>query len=277
MIDVHAHIQSINFPEESLSKMVDLAREAGVTQIVSVSESVFDALDVLNVARTSNGLIWPGLGLHPVQPLSKEDNQPRSVTLKDLEEFEPILQQSISAKEICCIGEIGLDFSLHILAKNTHNPSTLSEDELKNIQRQVFKRQVEMAIDADLTVNVHSRSAGHHALAILYECNAKRVIMHAFDGKVSYAKKAVEAGYYFSVPPSIVRSPEKQNLVAALPLSHLLLESDSPALGPQKNVDNTPANILLAAMEIARIKKVDVEQVIKTTTDNAIKLLIKPY
>ncbi|KAI9030104.1 putative deoxyribonuclease TATDN3 [Phycomyces nitens] len=273
MIDVHAHIQSTNFPPESYGKMADLAHQAGITKIVSVSESIFDALDVLTVARTSDGLIWPGLGLHPVQPLSREDNRPRSVTLQDFEEFRPILQQSISAKEICCIGEVGLDFSLHILAKNTHNPSTLSQDDLKDIQRQVFRKQVEMAIEADLTVNVHSRSAGHHALEILYECNAKRVIMHAFDGKVSYAKKAVEAGFYFSVPPSIVRSPEKQNLVAALPLTHLLLESDSPALGPLKNIDNTPANILLAAMEIARIKKVDVEQVVSQRSPTAAMII----
>lgn len=64
------------------------------------------------------------------------------------------------------------------------------------------------------------------------------------------------------MPPSIVRSPEKQALVAALPLSHLLLESDSPALGPEKGVDNEPANIALAAAEIARIKNVPLQQVV---------------
>ncbi|KAG0166020.1 putative deoxyribonuclease tatdn3 [Apophysomyces sp. BC1034] len=270
MIDVHAHINQLNFPLTGSTKtfehIISGAKKAGVQHIISVSESIHDAPDILSLARDSNGFIWPAVGLHPVQPLSKEDQRERSVSLQDLELFEPLLKDAIIKDEICCVGEVGLDFSLHIISKNEHNSSEASEEHLKDIQRQVFRRQVMVAIDADLPLNVHSRSAGHHALTILYECGAKRVIMHAFDGKVSYAKKAVEAGlkisYFFSVPPSIVRSPQKQALVAAVSLTHLLLESDSPALGPERGVDNEPANILIAAKEIARIKNVTVEDVV---------------
>lgn len=69
--------------------------------------------------------------------------------------------------------------------------------------------------------------------------------------------------YYFSVPPSIVRSPQKQKLVASLPLSHLLLETDSPALGPNKDEDNQPSNVHVSAMEIARIKNVQISEVVR--------------
>lgn len=58
-------------------------------------------------------------------------------------------------------------------------------------------------------------------------------------------------------------------MVAALPLSHLLLESDAPALGPEKGVDNEPANILISAQEIARIKQISVEQVVRVSKCNS--------
>ena len=79
----------------------------------------------------------------------------------------------------------------------------------------------------------------------------------------------VELGYYFSIPPSIVRSTQKQKLVGHLPLDRLLLESDAPVLGPDPSARNEPKNIRLACDAIARIKALPVEEVAHITTDNA--------
>ncbi|GAB5592918.1 hypothetical protein Unana1_07818 [Umbelopsis nana] len=148
----------------------------------------------------------------------------------------------------------------------------MPEEHYREVQRQVFRQQIELAINADLPLNVHSRSAGHYAIEELQKAGAQRAVLHAFDGKASHALKGVEAGYYFSVPPSIVRSPQKQKLVASLPLSHLLLETDSPALGPNKDEDNQPSNVHISAMEIARIKNEQISEVIRITGENAHKL-----
>ena len=78
--------------------------------------------------------------------------------------------------------------------------------------------------------------------------------LHAFDGKASAALPAVEAGYFFSIPPSVVRSRQKQKLVKQLPLTCLLVETDSPVLGPEPGVRNEPANLPLAIRAIAEIK-----------------------
>ena len=96
--------------------------------------------------------------------------------------------------------------------------------------------------------------------------------MHAFDGKFGSAQKGIELGYYFSIPPSIVRSEQKQKLVKNLPLENLLLESDAPVLGPRVDERNIPSNIKIAAEKIAEIKKVDISEVIKVTTRNAKEL-----
>jgi TatD DNase family protein len=126
----------------------------------------------------------------------------------------------LHAAELSAIGEVGLDFWL------------AKEEPARETQRTVFRLFIRLSIELGLPLNVHSRSAGRHAVAMLLENHAARVQMHAFDGKASAAMLAVEAGYFFSVPPSIVRSRQKQKLVKQLPLSCLLVESDSPVLGP---------------------------------------------
>lgn len=101
------------------------------------------------------------------------------------------------------------------------------------------------------------------------------MLLHAFDGKASAALEGVQCGYFFSIPPSIVRSQQKNKLIEALPLDHVLLESDSPALGPDKNVRNEPCNVRIACEYIAKAKKLDVATVAKITSENALKLFPK--
>ena len=106
----------------------------------------------------------------------------------------------------------------------------------------------------------------------LQEESAARVQMHAFDGKAGAALPAVEAGYYFSIPPSVVRSRQKQKLVKQLPLSCLLVESDSPVLGPNPKERNEPANILTSVKAIAEIKDISVQEVLETVCENTARL-----
>jgi TatD DNase family protein len=87
----------------------------------------------------------------------------------------------------------------------------------------------------------------------------------------------VRAGYCFSVPPSIVRSPQKQKLVRALPLESLILETDSPVLGPDPSTRNEPDGVVIACREIARLKGVTAEAVARITTDNARRLFPRAF
>ena len=148
----------------------------------------------------------------------------------------------------------------------------VKEEKERGIQREIFTEFIRLSQEIDLPLNVHSRSAGRHVVALLLEEGATRVQLHAFDGKASAALPAVEAGYFFSIPPSVVRSRQKQKLVKHLPLSCLLVETDSPVLGPEPGVRNEPANLPLAIRAIADIKSLPEQPVAEAVSENTVRL-----
>jgi TatD DNase family protein len=159
------------------------------------------------------------------------------------------------------IGEVGLDRWV-----------VRDEAELE-VQRVVFGQMIALGRELDLPLNVHSRSAGHHAIEQLLAAGATRVLLHAFDGRAQAAMPAVEAGYFFSVPPSVVRSRQKQKLVRRLPLGCLLVETDSPVLGPAHEERNEPKNARISLEAIAALKELRFEQVQTAVEENTRRLL----
>ncbi|XP_065661449.1 putative deoxyribonuclease TATDN3 isoform X3 [Hydra vulgaris] len=256
MIDVHCHISASEFSED-FNDLINEAKKVGVEAIVAVSEFPSDFQKVIKLSELYPNFIYPCIGVHPVQ----ESNQ--SVSLETMQIAEKFIQDY--NKILVGIGEIGLDFT----------PRYINSPTDKAVQRDVFQKQVALAKEYNLPVNVHSRSAGRPVIDLLIEQGATKVLLHAFDGKISVAIRGVEAGYYFSVPPCIVRSEQKQKLVAAIPLSNLLLETDAPALGPNITMRNVPANIMISCREVARIKNISFEEVFFQTSQNARKLFDK--
>ncbi|XP_062427823.1 putative deoxyribonuclease TATDN3 isoform X1 [Rhea pennata] len=259
-VDCHCHLAAPCFLPD-VAAVVRAAEQAAVSALVVVAEHAGEFARVAELAERFPGFVLPCLGVHPVQDVSPEEQ--RSVTLKDLDAALPLIEHY--KDKLVAIGEVGLDFT----------PRFASTDEQKEGQRQVLIKQVELARRLDLPLNVHSRSAGRPTINLLMEQGAGNVLLHAFDGKPSVAMEGVKAGYYFSIPPSIIRSEQKQKLVKLLPLESICLESDSPALGPEKQVRNEPKNIYIAAECIAKIKRIPVEEVIEVTTQNALKVFPK--
>nr|XP_046149211.1 putative deoxyribonuclease tatdn3 [Oncorhynchus gorbuscha] len=87
--------------------------------------------------------------------------------------------------------------------------------------------------------------------------------------------EGVQAGYFFSFPPAVCRNDQKAKLIKQIPLEHICLETDSPALGPEKHVRNEPKNISLVCEYIAHVKGITPQMVIHATTDNALRLFPK--
>jgi TatD DNase family protein len=245
LTDTHAHLCDPIFDEDR-EEVLARAKAGGIDAIIAVGENLADARRNLELAQ-NHSLLRPAAGLYPDVP--------------DVLEAERMLVLiRTQRRHLAAIGEVGLD---HWVVK---------DDAAREIQRDIFRRFIELSKELDLPLNVHSRSAGRHAVKLLLECGAVRVQLHAFDGKASAALPAVEAGYFFSIPPSIVRSRQKQKLVKNLPLSCLLIESDSPMLGPDPQQRNEPANSILAIGAIADLKNVPREAVVEAVMDNTRRL-----
>jgi len=245
IVDVHCHLSSEAFDKDRAA-VLERARQAGMIRVISVGENLNDNLRVLDLAR-QHETIMAALGHYP----DLLDEQQAA-------ENEALIRAHCA--EVIAIGEIGID---HWIAKEPGD---------RERQHKLFLRFVHLARELDLPLSVHSRSAGHHALRLLIEAKAERVCLHAFDGKPRYAQEAARAGYYLSVPPSVVRSEQKRKLVAAVPLSHLLLESDAPVLGPDREQRNEPANISFAVATIAEIKSETVQEVRRVCLENTVRL-----
>jgi TatD DNase family protein len=148
----------------------------------------------------------------------------------------------------------------------------VKEESQREVQREIFKRFIDLSAEVDLPLNVHSRSAGRYVVSMLLEHGAGKVQLHAFDGKAALALQAAEAGFLFSIPPSLIRSRQKQKLVKRLPLSSLLIETDSPVLGPSPAERNEPANAVIVVDAIAGLKGIDRNEVIQTVYQNTLGL-----
>ncbi|KAJ1349178.1 putative deoxyribonuclease tatdn3 [Parelaphostrongylus tenuis] len=103
--------------------------------------------------------------------------------------------------------------------------------------------------------------------------NASRVVLHAFNGSLEEALCGLQAGFFFSIPPSFTTGDHKRFLVDVVPIDQLMLETDSPVLGPVRGERNEPANLSLCAEFIAKVKNISLHEVMSTTSENAERLL----
>jgi TatD DNase family protein len=245
LLDAHAHMCDPVFDPDR-EAVLDRAQQNGIGAIIAVGEDLRDAHRNLELAA-HYPILKAAAGLYPTHL------DPNAAG-----EIADFIREN--RKRLIAIGEVGLDYW------------AVQDASQQELQRAIFKMFITLSKESGLPLNIHSRSAGRHAIQLLLENNAQRVHLHAFDGKAGAALPAVEAGFFFSIPPSIVRSRQKQKLVKRLPLSCLLVESDSPVLGPVAAERNEPANISVSIEAIAHIKSISVAEVVQAVTENSERL-----
>lgn len=247
-IDCHCHLSADEFTQ------------AGVKALVAVTEGASEFEKVILLSKTYPGFVFPCFGIHPLQGSGQDLH---SVKIQDLEPFLPLFQKYRA--DIVAVGEIGLDFTPWF-AKTTQE---------RDEQIKVFIKQLEISKELDLPVNVHSRSAAKVTIDTMKELGIRQALLHNFAGKPSVAMEGVQAGFCFSFPPAVSKTEQRVKLIRQIPLEHICLETDSPALGIDKHIRNEPGNIMICCEYIAKVKGISSDAVMEVTTQNALRLFSK--
>lgn len=256
LADVHAHLTHPRLAPD-VDAIVARAQAAGLTTIVSNGLNPTDNAAVLALAER-HPMIRPGLGFYPVDAVMTElvamdVEYPRDVEPVTAEEGVAWVEARV--ERAFAVGEIGLD--------GYWVPEALWER-----QEEVFRRLVRLAIAADKPMIVHTRKRERRTFEILQELGATRVNWHCFGGKVTLARTIAERGHWFSIPANARRSESFTRMLQTLPRDRLLLETDCPYLGPERDVTNEPATVAGTASYAAELWSTTVADVAERMAEN---------
>jgi TatD DNase family protein len=235
LVDVHAHY-------EELSE--DMLSDYGFVIQNGIDKKTNDKYLAQSCKK-----IKVALGFHP---LSIDEDL--SEALKELGRIKTLVNNNVVA-----IGEIGLDY-YHVKEKN-----------LQELQREIFKRYLQLAKELKLPVIVHARNAGSAVLDML-ESFSGTVILHCFEASAKNIEIAIKKGYYFTIPASVERQELFQRLVEMVPLDKMLTETDAPYQGPIKGVSAKPSDIRFALKYIAKAKGLDEHEVENIILSNYLRV-----
>jgi len=251
LVDVHCHLQSQQFDADR-KEVIARCRDSGIVAVITSGTDHTNNVKAMDLAKEYN-IIKASIGLYPddIVALSEED-------------IEKELRFVAENKDnIIAIGEIGLDY------KNTKDIAAREK------QKKYFEKLLELAEKLNKPVVLHTRDAESDVISILESTKLKNVVFHCFTGNYKLVKKIADHGWYFSIPPVILRSLHFQGLVKSVPITQLLTETDSPYLAPPPKQRNEPSFVAYTIDKIAEIKNMNRDEVIKNIFANFQRIFLK--
>lgn len=249
IFDTHAHYDADQFQEDR-QELLRSMPEQGVGTILNVGADWDSVTEAVALAQ-KHPHVYAAVGLHPDE-----------VGVLDEEKFA-VLKEQCKQEKVLAVGEIGLDYYW--------------DTESHDVQKQWFIRQLELAREMNLPVIIHSRDAAEDTLQIMKEhAQGLRGVIHCFSYSRELAEEYVKMGFHIGVGGVVTfkNGRKLKEVVEAIPLPRILLETDCPYLAPEpyRGKRNQSAYLSYVAKEIADIKNVTVEEVIEQTERNGKEL-----
>ncbi|MDQ0216209.1 TatD DNase family protein [Oikeobacillus pervagus] len=250
LFDTHVHLNDEQY-DQDLDKVINRAKETGVTNMIVVGfdqRTIEKAMDLIE----KYDFLYASVGWHPVDAIDMKEEH-----LQWLEELS-------NHPKVVALGEMGLDYHW--------------DKSPKEVQKEVFRKQIQLAKRVKLPIIIHNREATEDIVTIIKEEEAAEVggIMHCFSGSVETAKECMDMNFYISLggPVTFKNAKKPKEVAAEVPLDRLLIETDCPYLAPHpyRGKRNEPALVKLVAEQIAEIKGLSLEEIASQTNRNAKKL-----
>lgn len=265
LIDTHCHLNMIvkeqfNTPitqdeMQRVESIVIEAEQADVCRFITVGTSVVESHNCVQLANYYPH-VFASVGLHPTDSTANWRTE--------LAEIKTLLNY----QKVVAIGECGFDF---------YHPNYNAQQ-----QGDVFKAQIELALEKNLALIIHSRDAFDETMKVIepYKHELKRVVMHCFSENVAAAQEVAALGFMVGISGAVTypKNNELRSVVSTLGLNQIVLETDAPFLPPQiaRGKKNYPKYIAVIAHYIAQHLQVPYDEVVNTTTGNATKLFALP-
>ncbi|KPJ60066.1 MAG: hydrolase TatD [Deltaproteobacteria bacterium DG_8] len=254
LIDSHVHLDMPEFNKDR-NEVIQRAHDRGIDYIVTVGIDVESCRHTLRLSEEFES-VYAIVGIHPHNA-------------KDIDETSyDFLRTFTRHNKVCALGEIGLDFFRNLSPRD--------------IQVIRFREQIALAKELELPMVIHDRNAHRETLSILREEKAYEVggVIHCFSGNQAMASQCLDMGFYISIPGTITFNNASllQEVVRHIPLERIFLETDAPFLAPVpfRGKRNEPSYVRYVADKIAKIKRLDFEEVANVTSHNAKTLLQIP-
>lgn len=250
IFETHAHYDDKAFNED-IDKLLCSMQDNGIEYIVNVGSSLDTSKQTIELVKKYD-FMYGAVGVHPSETAELNDNNFRQI------------REMLQEEKIVALGEIGLDYYW--------------DEPDRDIQKIWFERQIYLAKEENKPIIYHSRDAAKDTLEIIKSTKAADVggVIHCFSYGVEMAREYLNMGYYIGVGGVVTFKNAKKlkEVVEYAPLENILLETDCPYLAPEpyRGKRNDSTRLVYVVDEIARVKGVEPEKVIKVTRENAMKM-----
>jgi TatD DNase family protein len=252
LIDSHAHLDMEEFDPDR-DQVLKRALQAGITQIITIGVDLRSSQKAITLTE-KHPFLSASVGCHP-----------HNAEACDHEMLEELKRLTFHSRVVAW-GEIGLDFFRNYAPRAK--------------QKELFRLQLEMALEVDLPVIIHDRKAHQEVLDILDKTKNQRGVIHCFSGDYELAMTFIDMGFYISIPGTVTykKAKQVQDVATRIPLEALLLETDAPYLAPhpKRGRRNEPLYMTYTAKKIAQLRGLDLQTLAHQTSENTIKLFSLP-
>lgn len=245
IVDSHCHLDDERFDNDRDEVISDFEKNE-IDFVIDPASDIASSEKIIEIVKNYDR-VYGAVGIHPheVEGITDED-------------IEKIYELSFSEK-IVAIGEIGLDYYY--------------DNSPKEKQKEIFRKQMEIAKKRKLPVIIHTREAMGDTYDILSEFKGEVIgVMHCYTGSLEMAKRFMELGYYISISGAVTfkNAVNVREMAKEISLDNLLVETDSPYLTPEPNRGkrNEPKFVWLVAEKMAELKQMEVNSLIYNTNSN---------